>query len=79
MLLSLPILLHARVTPLLLLRNKPALFIQSSAYNLAEAVKLFLLFLYSITLKPFFRFAFSESRGIAFLSFIQNNKRRDVV
>lgn len=43
MLLSLPILHLARVNPLLLLHNKPALFIQLPAYNITGAVKLFLL------------------------------------
>jgi hypothetical protein len=135
MLLSLPILHHARVNPLLLQRNKPALFIQFPADKSVGAAKLFLLSNLSLcciwcfgffsqnsklvvnrTILPFVistvgeiltvdvahiysfkiprylgmtngsvedqktggRIAFVKGAKSAFLSFIQNNKRRDV-
>ena len=79
MLLSLPILHLARVNPLLLLCNKPALFIQLSAYNLAGAVKLFPLNIILLTCVIRFSPSYRALKGLTFLSFIQNNKRRNVL
>ena len=90
MLLSLPILHHARVNPLLLQHNKLALFIHLSAYKSAEAVKFFLFsscILILNLLQPFYSGLVCEhvfvcsafQPACTLLPVIQINKRRDVV
>ncbi len=76
MLLRLPILHYARVNPLLLLCNKHALFINSSAYNLAGAVKLFLLNTIQLICSNCLGFL---SRGRMVSVLVIHNKRRAVL
>ena len=76
MLLSLTILHLARVNTLLLPRNKQPLFIHSPVYNFTGAVKLFLF--NTLTYFGLDRgFSLREPNGLALLSIIEINKRRD--
>ena len=79
MLLSLPILHYARVNPLLLLRNKQALFINPSAYNLAGTVKLFLLNTLTSFLSTLLGFALANYQKLLFAFVIHNKKSRAVL
>ena len=78
MLLSLPILHHARVNALLLQRNKQALFINLSAYNLAGTVKLFPLNTLTSFLSTLCGFALASHHKLLF-PLVIHNKRRAVL
>ena len=79
MLLRLPILHYARVNPLLLLCNKHALFINSSAYNLAEQGKLFLFNTLPSFLCTLLGFPLANHQKLLFPLVIHNKKRRAVL